>query len=105
MEFCRFLQPTKEEGAARAAATARVAGVITAIWPDAVVEAFGSYATGLYLPTSDMDLVVIDSGVRQVHFTVAVHGVPSSKSTIYHAHRLVKVGQLGMTLLPFLAQK
>ena len=62
VEFCRFLEPTDEETAARGAATERVAQVIKAIWPGAVVQVFGSFATGLFLPTSDMDLVVTDSG-------------------------------------------
>ena len=62
VEFCRFLEPTDEETAERSAATERVRGVIQAIWPEAVVQIFGSFATGLYLPTSDMDLVVTDSG-------------------------------------------
>lgn len=30
-----------------------------ALWPQARVEVFGSFRTGLYLPTSDIDLVVI----------------------------------------------
>lgn len=62
MEFCRFLEPTEAETAERSAATARVTAVIQAIWPEAVVQVFGSFATGLFLPTSDMDLVVTDSG-------------------------------------------
>ena len=88
MEFCRFLEPTEEEAAARSAATARVAGVITAIWPDAVVEAFGSYATGLYLPTSDMDLVVTSSGVFwNAHATY----VPSLAHFVLHAGVIIRV--------------
>lgn len=64
MEFCRFLEPTAAETAERSAATERVAEVIQAIWPEAAVQVFGSFATGLYLPTSDMDLVVTDSGAN-----------------------------------------
>ena len=37
-EFCRFLEPTPEETAARRVATDRVSGVITAIWPRANVQ-------------------------------------------------------------------
>ena len=66
VEFCRFLEPTEAETESRSAATERVTGVIQAIWPEAVVQVFGSFATGLYLPTSDMDLVVTDSGDRRV---------------------------------------
>jgi DNA polymerase sigma len=100
VEFCRFLEPTEEEGAARAAATARVAGVVTTIWPDAVVEAFGSYATGLYLPTSDMDLVVTNSGeaAGRLHCRCACG---ASLISILPCTLSRQVGQV--TLMPFLA--
>ena len=28
-------------------------------WPNVVIETFGSFATGLYLPSSDLDVVII----------------------------------------------
>lgn len=37
-EFCRFLEPTADETAARKAATERVSSVVTAIWPSANVQ-------------------------------------------------------------------
>lgn len=37
-EFCRFLEPTADETAARRAATERVSSVVTAIWPTANVQ-------------------------------------------------------------------
>jgi hypothetical protein len=41
--------------------------VVKLIWPSCQVCVFGSFATGLYLPTSDVDVVILDSGcqVRQ----------------------------------------
>ncbi len=46
VEFERFLAPTADEAAARAAAVARIASVVQAIWPSASVQVFGSFATG-----------------------------------------------------------
>ena len=46
VEFCRFLEPTKEEAAMREAATQRVREVILSIWPQASVQIFGSFVTG-----------------------------------------------------------
>lgn len=37
----------------------RIKDVIMKIWPHASVHIFGSFHTGLYLPTSDIDLVVL----------------------------------------------
>lgn len=32
---------------------------VRTLWPDASVETFGSYSTGIWLPDSDVDLVVL----------------------------------------------
>ncbi|KAK9804972.1 hypothetical protein WJX73_006042 [Symbiochloris irregularis] len=66
VQFCQALTPTAEEFAARSAAIARVGAVIQATWPSAEVQVFGSFLTGLFLPTSDLDLVIINSGCRDV---------------------------------------
>ncbi|KAK9822265.1 hypothetical protein WJX74_001011 [Apatococcus lobatus] len=64
--FCRVLEPTREEAAIRSAAVTRVTEVVQAIWPSAEVKLFGSFLTGLYLPTSDIDLVVVNSGCSDI---------------------------------------
>ncbi|RZC80658.1 hypothetical protein C5167_043242 [Papaver somniferum] len=56
LDFCDFLSPTDEEAAARTRAVDGVFDVIKYIWPLCKVEVFGSFKTGLYLPTSDIDL-------------------------------------------------
>ena len=64
VDFCRFLEPTAEEAAARAAAVERVRAVVMGIWPEAEFEVHGSFATGMYLPSSDIDAVILDSGCK-----------------------------------------
>ncbi|XP_010442950.1 PREDICTED: non-canonical poly(A) RNA polymerase PAPD5 [Camelina sativa] len=63
VDFCDFLLPTQAEKAERDAAVASVSSVIKYIWPSCKVEVFGSYRTGLYLPTSDIDVVILESGL------------------------------------------
>ncbi|CAK9211941.1 unnamed protein product [Sphagnum troendelagicum] len=67
VDFCEFVAPTEEEQQQRKAAVERVSAVVKLIWPSCQVCVFGSFATGLYLPTSDVDVVILDSGcqVRQ----------------------------------------
>ncbi|KAK4398384.1 Terminal nucleotidyltransferase 4A [Sesamum angolense] len=55
LDFCHFLSPTGEEQQSRNAAIESVFDVIKYIWPNAEVEVFGSFKTGLYLPSSDID--------------------------------------------------
>ena len=66
VEFGRFVAPSPEEAAARNDSIARIQAVVQSIWPSATVEVFGSFATGLYLPTSDLDAVILNSGCTNI---------------------------------------
>ncbi|XP_035451959.2 terminal nucleotidyltransferase 4B isoform X1 [Spodoptera frugiperda] len=57
--FYLYMSPTETEHLVRSTVVNRIRGAIMALWPQARVEVFGSFRTGLYLPTSDIDLVVI----------------------------------------------
>uniref|UniRef100_A0A672FTT0 Terminal nucleotidyltransferase 4A n=1 Tax=Salarias fasciatus TaxID=181472 RepID=A0A672FTT0_SALFA len=52
------MSPRPEEAAMRKEVVNRIEMIIKELWPTADVQIFGSFSTGLYLPTSDIDLVV-----------------------------------------------
>ncbi|XP_035719133.1 terminal nucleotidyltransferase 4B-like [Vespa mandarinia] len=58
-DFFSYMCPSNEEHNLRVRVVKRIEQVIYDLWPDSKVEVFGSFRTGLYLPTSDIDLVVI----------------------------------------------
>lgn len=58
-DFYRYMQPTPAEHQMRLGVIQRIKDVILGLWPQAEVEIFGSFRTGLYLPTSDIDVVVL----------------------------------------------
>uniref|UniRef100_A0A8C2XN91 Terminal nucleotidyltransferase 4A n=1 Tax=Cyclopterus lumpus TaxID=8103 RepID=A0A8C2XN91_CYCLU len=58
VDFFNFMSPRPEEEAMRRAVVNRIESVIKDMWPTARVSIFGSFSTGLYLPSSDIDLVV-----------------------------------------------
>lgn len=64
LHFSDFISPTSEEQASRDAVVQRVSEVIKYIWPHCSVKVFGSFGTGLYLPTSDIDVVILNSKVK-----------------------------------------
>ncbi len=64
--FSDFLEPSEEEAQMRRDAIDRVTAVIHGIWPHAEVKVFGSVGTGLYLPTSDVDMVVLNAGCADI---------------------------------------
>lgn len=57
-DFYEYMSPTAEEANMRNEVVQRIKDVVKDLWPEAKVEIFGSFKTGLYLPTSDIDLVV-----------------------------------------------
>ena len=59
VDFCKYISPRPSEEVMRNEVVQRVRGVIQSKWPEAKVEVFGSFNTGLYLPTSDIDIVVL----------------------------------------------
>ncbi|KAJ8907717.1 hypothetical protein NDN08_007823 [Rhodosorus marinus] len=61
LDFCRFVTPTDAEHQKRLRLLDRVEEVVKIIWPSAKVVVFGSFATGLYLPSSDIDVCVFES--------------------------------------------
>lgn len=59
LEFVRFVSPTEAEKANREKIVSMVQNIIKTLWPESRLELFGSHATGLYLPTSDIDMCVM----------------------------------------------
>uniref|UniRef100_A0A2L2YP34 polynucleotide adenylyltransferase n=2 Tax=Parasteatoda tepidariorum TaxID=114398 RepID=A0A2L2YP34_PARTP len=59
-EFYQYISPNFAEHNVRLEVVERITNIILSIWPHAQVEVYGSFRTGLYLPTSDIDLVVIE---------------------------------------------
>ncbi|XP_030639091.1 terminal nucleotidyltransferase 4A-like [Chanos chanos] len=64
VDFYAFMCPRPEEEAMRRDVVSRIQAVIKDLWPTANVQIFGSFSTGLYLPTSDIDLVVFGKWER-----------------------------------------
>ncbi|GCB68436.1 terminal nucleotidyltransferase 4B [Scyliorhinus torazame] len=58
IDFYNYISPRHEEETMRMEVVERIEKVIKELWPSADVQIFGSFSTGLYLPTSDIDLVV-----------------------------------------------
>ena len=58
VEFHNYYGPKESDGIVRREFYEKVKREIGFLWPDAKVRVFGSTATKLYLPMSDIDLVV-----------------------------------------------
>lgn len=59
LQFSRFVSATDKESRSRKEMVLTVETIVKQLWPNSVAELFGSYATGLDLPTSDIDLCIM----------------------------------------------
>lgn len=57
LDFYDYVKPRDFENQVREDLVKRIESVVRKSFPDLNVRAFGSFASGLYLPTADMDLV------------------------------------------------
>jgi non-canonical poly(A) RNA polymerase PAPD5/7 len=114
-DFYEYVKPRDYEEAARLDLVTRVQAAIRA-WgganghaADAEVHCFGSFASGLYLPTADMDLVVmsrsfLSSGVRQIGQTQnQLRGVTNhmEKLGIAKPHTATFIGRSKVPIVKF----
>ncbi len=60
-----YISPTEEDKTQRKAVVERITKVIKNLYPDAKVCVFGSCATGLNLPKSDIDLLCYYPAVKE----------------------------------------
>ena len=57
-DFYNYMVPSMQEHTARLQVVDRIRKSVLAIYPAARVEIYGSFRTGLHLPTSDIDFVI-----------------------------------------------
>lgn len=58
LDFVHFISPHEEELQARENLIAQMKDLVSKLWPNAAVETFGSHETQMFLPHSDIDLVI-----------------------------------------------
>ncbi|KAL4152587.1 hypothetical protein PRNP1_009515 [Phytophthora ramorum] len=69
MDFVTFVSPTEHELSSRAELIDEMRQLVKELWPDATVETFGSHYTQMFLPQSDIDMVLF--------------GVPAGKAPLF----------------------
>ncbi|VDL61523.1 unnamed protein product [Hymenolepis diminuta] len=57
-DFGNYVAPSHEEQWARQVLVTKLRNLIISIWRNCCCDVFGSFSTGLYLPTSDIDVVI-----------------------------------------------
>ncbi|KAI8829893.1 hypothetical protein BJ741DRAFT_621732 [Chytriomyces cf. hyalinus JEL632] len=63
-DYVAYISPTAAEHSVRHLTIERLRHVVSRLWPTAEVNVFGSFSTKLYLPTSDVDIVIMGTDLR-----------------------------------------
>ena len=72
-DFFQYMSPTAEEHQIRLEVVRRIEEVILKIWPHAHVQIFGSFHTGLYLPTRFAENLSLATGTTLTSFCPVLH--------------------------------
>lgn len=72
------MSPTQEEDEIRGLIVQQIRNAVTSTFPDARVEPFGSYATKLYLPSGDIDLVILSDSMAYSDRVSVLHSLAST---------------------------
>ncbi|KAF0917400.1 hypothetical protein E2562_017852 [Oryza meyeriana var. granulata] len=103
LDFCEFISPSAEEQSSRTAAVKAVSNVIKHIWPQCKVEVFGSFRTGLFLPTSDIDVVIFDSRVKTPQ--VGLYALAKALSQKGVAKKIQVIAKARVPIVKFVERK
>lgn len=103
LDFCDFLSPTPEEEVSRNAAVEGVFDVIKYIWPNCKVEVFGSFKTGLYLPSSDIDVVILGSDIRTPQ--MGLHALSRALSQRGIAKKIQVIAKARVPIIKFVEKR
>ena len=60
------MAPTEAEIAARNKIVGQLMGIVKGRWPQCDLQVFGSFSSGLFIPSSDIDMVLFNSGSSPV---------------------------------------
>lgn len=95
-DFVRYISPSADEIRARNELIQNLRRHISGMWPDAELLCFGSYATDLYLPGSDIDCVVVTK-----------RGPPryDTKNALYKLTSYIRSHGLGIEVVPIAKAK
>ncbi|KAJ6531077.1 hypothetical protein B0H19DRAFT_1190228 [Mycena capillaripes] len=76
--FVNWISPTPQEDEIRGLVVAIISRAVTASFPDATVLPFGSYATKLYLPLGDIDLVIRSQSMAYSDTNSVLHALAAT---------------------------
>lgn len=104
-DFVSYLSPSEAEIRARNNVIQRMQTLVQSMWADATVNVFGSYATDMYLPGSDIDMVITSPSGRLVSKTFLYQLSSKLKNTPGFAEKVTTIGKARVPIIKFVDRK
>ncbi|KIY70427.1 hypothetical protein CYLTODRAFT_370984 [Cylindrobasidium torrendii FP15055 ss-10] len=99
--FARWMAPSDEEDEVRGLVVRQITECILKYYPDAKVQPFGSYATKLYLPSGDLDLVVLSDQMEKNFAHIVLRDLSTRLKQAGIADRVTVLGKAKVPIIKF----
>ncbi|KAG6888367.1 hypothetical protein C0992_008669 [Termitomyces sp. T32_za158] len=99
--FMNYISPTAVEDEVRGLVVALITRAVTKKFPDASVHAFGSYATKLYLPLGDIDLVILSQSMAYSDKVTVLHALANTLRRAGITERVTIIAKAKVPIVKF----
>ncbi|KAK7019515.1 hypothetical protein R3P38DRAFT_2631942 [Favolaschia claudopus] len=99
--FVNWISPTPQEDEIRGLVVQIISRAVTAAFPDAQVCPFGSYATKLYLPLGDIDLVIRSRSMAFNNTQVVLQALASTIKRLGITNKVTIIGKAKVPIVKF----
>ncbi|KAF9038900.1 hypothetical protein BDZ89DRAFT_1061003 [Hymenopellis radicata] len=101
--FTKWMSPTQGEDEIRGLVVEQIRRAVTSAVKDARVEPFGSYATKLYLPSGDIDLVILSESMRYNDRVNVLHSLASTLKRARVTDRVSIIAKAKVPIVKFVS--
>ncbi len=97
------MSPTQQEDEIRGLVVEQIRRAVTSSVKDARVEPFGSYATKLYLPSGDIDLVILSESMRYNDHVNVLHSLANTLKRARVTDRVSIIAKAKVPIVKFVS--
>ncbi|KAK0463566.1 uncharacterized protein EV420DRAFT_1096733 [Desarmillaria tabescens] len=102
--FTKWISPTPVEDEIRGLVVAHIKQAVAASFRDAQVLPFGSYATKLYLPTGDIDLVILSDSMAYSNKVAVLHSLAATLKRANITDRVSIIAKARVPIVKFVTK-
>jgi non-canonical poly(A) RNA polymerase PAPD5/7 len=103
--FVEYISPTPVEDEIRELVVQMISKTVTDAFPDAQVHPFGSFATKLYLPLGDIDLVILSESMAYSDKVVVLRALANALKRSQITNRVTIIAKAKVPIAKFITHQ